>query len=166
MGRISGEDYADLVRQAGDFLSGRSREVQERLVGQMQAASAALDFELAARIRDRVRALAHIQSHQDINVEGIEEADVIAAHQAGGQTCIQVFFFRSGSNFGNRAYFPSHDKALPVDEIMAAFLGQFYAGRPPPKLILVSHLPAEHIKASREYCRQTAGAFVGEHHAG
>jgi excinuclease ABC subunit C len=143
VGRIAKEDYADLVRQAEDFLSGRSREVQERLVGRMQQASAALDFELAASVRDRVRALAHIQSHQDINVEGIEEADVVAAHQAGGQTCVQVFFFRSGSNFGNRAYFPSHDREMALPEVLTAFLGQFYATHDTPRLVLLSEAPAE-----------------------
>ncbi|MBM3535689.1 MAG: excinuclease ABC subunit UvrC [Alphaproteobacteria bacterium] len=141
--RISKEDYAASVRQARDFLTGKSGQVQAELAAEMERASAALDFETAARTRDRLRALAQIRSHQDINIEGLDDADVVALAQDAGQTCVQVFFFRSGSNFGNRAYFPSHDKALPVDEIMAAFLGQFYAGRPPPKLILTSQAPAE-----------------------
>ena len=84
-----------------------------------------------------------VQAHQDINVEGIRDADVIAAHQAGGHTCVQVFFFRAGSNFGNRAYFPSHDRNLPLPQVLAAFLAQFYANKPPPPLILVNELPAE-----------------------
>lgn len=129
--RISKEAYAESVRQARDFLTGKSRQVQQELAETMQRASEALDFETAARIRDRLKALAQIQSHQDINIEGMEDADVVALAQDSGQTCVQVFFFRSGSNFGNRAYFPSHDRALPVEEVMAAFLGQFYAGRPP-----------------------------------
>ena len=143
VGRITKEGYAESVRQARDFLTGKSRQVQEELAAAMQRASEALDFETAARTRDRLRALAQIQSHQDINIEGLDDADVVALAQDAGQTCVQVFFFRSGSNFGNRAYFPSHDKALGTDEILAAFVGQFYTGRPPPKLILVSHEPAE-----------------------
>ncbi len=143
VGRIGGEDYARLVGEAADFLSGKSRDIQQRLARQMQAASDALDFEGAARNRDRIRALAQIQSHQDINVASIDEADVIAAHQAGGQTCIQVFFFRAGSNFGNRAYFPSHDRELGVDRVLAAFVGQFYDNKEPPRLVLLSSAPAE-----------------------
>ena len=85
---------------------------RQRLAVEMEAASAALDFEAAALLRDRIRALSLVQGHQDINVPGIDDADVIAAHQAGGQTCVQVFFFRGGQNWGNRAYFPSHDRQL------------------------------------------------------
>jgi excinuclease ABC subunit C len=143
VGRIGGEDYAALVAQARDFLSGKSREVQERLASEMQAKSEALEFEAAARLRDRIRALAHIQSHQAINVAGMDEADVIAAHQAGGHTCVQVFFFRAGSNYGNRAYFPGHDKDLSLDQVLAAFIGQFYDNKDPPKLVLLSDRPAE-----------------------
>jgi excinuclease ABC subunit C len=143
VGRISLKDYAGLVGQARDFLAGRSREVQARLGIQMQAASDSLDFELAAALRDRLRALSVVQAHQDINVEGIRDADVVAAHQAGGHTCVQVFFFRGGSNFGNRGYFPSHDRNLPLPQVLAAFLAQFYANKPPPPLILVNELPAE-----------------------
>ncbi len=143
VGRIGGEDYAALVAQARDFLSGKSREVQERLADEMQAKSEALEFEAAARLRDRIRALAHIQSHQAINVAGMDEADVIAAHQGGGHTCVQVFFFRAGSNYGNRAYFPSHDKDLSLDQVLGAFIGQFYDNKDPPKLVLLSDRPAE-----------------------
>jgi len=143
VGRISLEDYAGLVAQARDFLAGRSREVQARLGVQMQAASDSLDFELAAALRDRLRALSVVQAHQDINVEGIRDADVVAAHQAGGHTGVQVFFFRGGSNFGNRGYFPSHDRNLPLPQVLAGFLAQFYANKPPPPLILVNELPAE-----------------------
>jgi excinuclease ABC subunit C len=142
-GRISLEDYAQLVQQAKDFLSGKSRDVQARLAGDMQVASDALDFERAGAIRDRLRALAHVQAHQDINVSEIRDADVIAAHQAGGHTCVQVFFFRAGSNFGNRAYFPSHDRHLPLPQVLAGFIALFYANKPAPPLILVSDLPAE-----------------------
>ena len=141
--RIAPADYAELVREARDFLTGKSREIQERLAGEMREASDALDFERAARLRDRIQALTQIQSRQDINLAGVEEADVIAAFQQGGHTCIQVFFFRNHGNYGNRAYFPSHDKSAELPEIMAAFLGQFYENKQPPRLILVSDTPAE-----------------------
>ncbi|MGO1118701.1 excinuclease ABC subunit UvrC [Rhodovibrionaceae bacterium A322] len=137
--RISHGGYQELVKEANDFLTGRSSQVQAQLATSMQQASEDLDFETAARLRDRIRALAHIQSHQDINVEGVEDADVIAAHQEGGQSCIQVFFFRAGRNYGNRAYFPSHDKQLAIDEVLAAFVAQFYDNKPVPRTILVSH---------------------------
>jgi excinuclease ABC subunit C len=141
--RISVEDYGELVRQARDFLTGQSREIQDRLVLEMRAASDALDFERAARLRDRIQALTQIQSRQDINLAGVEEADVIAAWQEGGQTCIQVFFFRNHGNYGNRAYFPSHDKSAELPDVLAAFMGQFYENKQPPRLILVSDEPAE-----------------------
>jgi excinuclease ABC subunit C len=143
VGRIGAQEYEALVAEAREFLAGKSRDVQQRLAIEMQSKSEALEFEGAARLRDRIRALAQIQSHQAINVAGLDEADVIAAHQAGGHTCIQVFFFRAGSNYGNRAYFPSHDKELELDQILAAFIGQFYDNKEPPKLILLSDRPAE-----------------------
>jgi excinuclease ABC subunit C len=166
--RISLEDYARLVDQARDFLAGKSRDVQDRLAKEMQAASDAMDFERAAALRDRLRALAHVQAHQDINVAEIRDADVIAAHQAGGHTGVQVFFFRGGSNFGNRAYFPSHDRGLPLPQVLAGFMAQFYVNKPAPPLILVNELPAEaellaealSIKAERkvEIVRPARGA--------
>jgi excinuclease ABC subunit C len=143
VGRITDAEYGRLVDEAGDFLSGHSREVQDRLAKEMQTASDALEFERAARLRDRVRALAHIQSHQGVNVAGLDEADIIAAHQAGGQTCVQVFFFRGGSNYGNRAYFPSHDREMEIPQVLSSFIGQFYDNKEPPKLVLVSHTPLE-----------------------
>jgi len=143
VGRIAEPAYAELVAEARAFLSGESRAVQQRLADQMQGASDKLDFELAARLRDRIRALTQIQAHQDINVEDVSEADVIAAHQAGGHSCIQVFFFRSGSNYGNRAYFPSHDRQMELPDVLAAFLGQFYENKTPPRCVLLSHEPAE-----------------------
>jgi excinuclease ABC subunit C len=139
VGRVSGPEYAELVEQARGFLAGRSREIQQGLVAEMQAASSALDFEAAARYRDRIRALTQIQAHQAINVDGVSDADVIAAHQAGGHSCIEIFFFRGGSNNGNRAYFPSHDRSLPVEEVLTAFVGQFYDDKPVPPLLLLSH---------------------------
>ncbi len=139
VGRIEGADYARLIDQAQSFLSGRSRDIQQRLAAEMDQAAEALDFEAAAMIRDRIRALSLVQGHQDIHVPGIVDADVIAAYQAGGQTCVQVFFFRGGHNWGNRAYFPSHDRQLAVEEVLGAFVGQFYDARPKPPLVLLSH---------------------------
>jgi excinuclease ABC subunit C len=143
VGRIDPEGYARLVGEARDFLNGRGQDVQSELAGAMQAASEALDFEAAALIRDRIRALTHVQGQQDINVQSVADADVIGAHQAGGQTSIQVFFFRGGQNWGNRAYFPSHDRQLPVEDVLASFVGQFYDNKPPPRLLLLSHALAE-----------------------
>ncbi len=141
VGRIGPEDYGRLVTQARDFLTGRSRDVQTRLAAEMQDASERLDFESAALIRDRIRALSHIQSHQDINVPGIDDADVIAAQQEAGRTCVQVFFFRAGRNYGNRAYFPSHDRKLGVQAVLSSFVAQFYDNKPTPPLVLLSHSP-------------------------
>ena len=131
--------YAELVKEANEFLSGRSRSVQGQLADEMDKASAALDFEGAAMYRDRLSALSAIQSHQGINPRNVEEADVFAVHQVGGYTCVEVFFFRTGQNWGNRAYFPKADRAIAPDEILGAFLAQFYDDKPPPRLILVSH---------------------------
>src|SRR5260370_3034022 len=109
----------------------------------MDKAAEALDFEAAALIRDRIRALSLVQGHQDIHVAGIVDADVIAAYQAGGQTCVQVFFFRGGQNWGNRAYFPRHDRQLPAEEVLTPFVGQFYDNKPKPPLVLLSHTLVE-----------------------
>jgi len=143
VGRITPEDYAALIEEAKGFLSGRSADVQAQLAVEMEAASTALDFEAAAMLRDRIRALSMVQGHQDIYTPGIDDADVIAAHQEGGHTCVQVFFFRGGQNWGNRAYFPSHDRQLPVEEVLTSFVGQFYDNRPKPPLVLLSHRLAE-----------------------
>ncbi|WP_421708442.1 excinuclease ABC subunit UvrC [Algihabitans sp.] len=143
VGRVDRAEYAALVEDALDFLSGKSSRVQQDLASQMESAAERLDFEAAARYRDRIRALAHIQSHQDINIEGVDDADVVAAQQQAGQTCIQVFFFRAGRNYGNRAYFPSHDKQLGPEEVLAAFVAQFYDNKPVPKQLLLSHPLAE-----------------------
>ena len=136
---ISREDYDEIVKQAHAFLGGRTRDVQQSISKQMEAASDALDFESAAIYRDRIRALTQIQAHQDINVESITEADIIAAHQEGGSTCVQVFFYRAGQNYGTRTYFPNHAKTIPTDEVLEAFVGQFYSDKKPPKLVLISH---------------------------
>src|SRR5664279_4538857 len=138
-GEIDFADYSELVREANAFLSGRSVTVQKQLAAEMDKASAATDFERAATYRDRIAALSAITSHQGINPRTLEEADVFAAHQAGGYTCVEVFFFRTGQNWGNRAYFPKADRALGAGEVLSAFLAQFYDDKPPPRLVLVSH---------------------------
>ena len=139
VGRIGREDYGRIVREARDFLSGRSRRTQEELSERMQDASANLEFETAAVYRDRIRALTQIQARQGINIPTLGEADVIGACRDAGQTCIQVFFFRSGQNYGNRAYFPAHARSDAIEEVLSAFIGQFYADKPPPRLVLTSH---------------------------
>jgi excinuclease ABC subunit C len=136
---IDYRDYAALVREANAFLSGRSKSVKDQLAGAMEKASTALDFEHAAIYRDRLAALSAIQSQQGINPRTVEEADVFAVHQQGGFTCVEVFFFRTGQNWGNRAYFPKADKSLGPGEVLSALLAQFYDDKPPPRLILISH---------------------------
>jgi excinuclease ABC subunit C len=138
-GEISHGDYAELVREAKAFLSGRSGAVKEQLAHEMEAASTRLDFERAAVLRDRLAALAAVQSHQGINPRGVEEADVFAVHQEGGFNCVEVFFFRTGQNWGNRAYFPKADRSLEAGEVLGAFLAQFYDDKPPPRCVFVSH---------------------------
>jgi len=136
-------EYRELVREANDFLSGKSRKVKEELAAEMEKASAALDFERAAIYRDRLAALSAVQAHQGINPRGVEEADVFALHQEGGFFCVQVFFFRTGQNWGNRAYFPKADRSFDAGEVLSAFLAQFYDDKPAPRLILISHAFAE-----------------------
>jgi excinuclease ABC subunit C len=132
------DDYQRLVGEAKAFLSGSSRQVKADLAAAMEAASVALDFERAALYRDRLAALSHIQAHQGINPQGVDEADVFAVHQEGGLTCVQVFFFRTGQNWGNRAYFPKADRSLEAAPVLEAFLAQFYDDKPVPRVILVS----------------------------
>jgi excinuclease ABC subunit C len=141
--RIGHDDYMALVAEAKAFLSGQSTRIQKELAARMEDASEAMEYELAALYRDRIRALAKVQAHQDINPAEVQEADVVALHQAGGQTCVQVFFFRSGCNYGNRAYFPAHAGEEEAPAIMAAFLGQFYADKTPPREVLVSVEPED-----------------------
>ncbi len=146
---VSPEDYNALVQQAHDFLSGKSRAVQKKLGDQMMALAEAEEFERAARLRDRIRAMASVTQEQSINPQGVEEADVFALATEGGQACVQVFFFRAGQNWGNRAYFPRIAGALDAEEgeedagILSAFLGQFYESQQIPRLILTSHALAE-----------------------
>src|ERR1044072_811656 len=138
-GEISHTDYAELVREAKAFLSGKSRAVKDELAGEMEKASAALDFERAAVYRDRLAALSAIQARQGVNPRGVEEADVFAVHQQAGYSCVEVFFFRTGQNWGNRAYFPRADRSLEPGEVLGAFLAQFYDDKPPPRCIFLSH---------------------------
>ena len=143
VGRIDKPEYGAIVDEVRGFLGGRNREVQQALSQRMEQASVGLEFERAAVLRDRIRALAHIQSHQSITLPSIDEADIFAAHAEGGQVCVQVFFLRAGQNLGNRAYFPSHTKDLDAPAVLSAFIGQFYEARQAPKLILTSHDVAE-----------------------
>ena len=131
--------YSELVKEANEFLSGRSQSVQKEMAREMDKASAVLDYERAAIYRDRLSALSAIQSHQGINPRSTDEADVFAVHQAGGYSCVEVFFFRTGQNWGNRAYFPKADRSIGPAEVLGAFLAQFYDDKPSPRLILVSH---------------------------
>src|SRR6188508_2824653 len=135
--------YGELVREANDFLSGRSHAVKKLLAGEMEKASTELEFETAALYRDRLAALSAIQSQQGINPRTLEEADVFAIHQEGGYSCVEVFFFRTGQNWGNRAYFPRADRSFSAPEVLGSFLAQFYDDKPPPKLILLSHVIEE-----------------------
>jgi len=131
--------YGNLVRETKDFLSGHSRAVKEELAKEMEQASTDLEFERAALYRDRLAALSAIQAQQGINPRTLEEADLFAIHQEGGYSCVQVFFFRTGQNWGNRAYFPRADRSLSAGEVLNAFLAQFYDDKPAPRLILLSH---------------------------
>ncbi|MEC7488105.1 MAG: excinuclease ABC subunit UvrC [Pseudomonadota bacterium] len=143
---ISSKDYGTIVEQARAFLGGRCRDVQRALSKQMEEASGAMDYETAAIFRDRIRALTQIQAHQDINVGSIAEADIIAAYQEAGMTCVQVFFYRAGQNYGNRTYFPNHAKTIAVEDVVEAFVGQFYSDKTPPSLLLLSHeLPNQNL---------------------
>lgn len=138
-GEISPAGYGELVEEARDFLSGKSRQVQEALLEKMQTASEAMDFEGAAAARDRIRALTYVQQESGINPGDIAEADVVAIEKQGGQSCVQVFFFRAGQNLGNKAYFPRHERDQAEAEILEAFIGQFYENRPVPREIFVNH---------------------------
>src|SRR5215471_10624494 len=138
-GEIDFPGYTELVREATDFLSGKSQGVKELLAAEMEKASGELEFETAALYRDRLAALSAIQSQQGINPRTVEEADVFAIHQEGGYSCVEVFFFRTGQNWGNRAYFPRAEKTFTPEEVLGSFLAQFYDDKPPPKLVLLSH---------------------------
>ena len=146
--RIDLAGYNALVEEAEAFLKGKSQAVQDELKAEMTKASDAMDFEAAAKLRDRLKAMSHIQSSQGVNPSTFEEADLFAAHSEGGQTCIQVFFFRAGQNWGNRPYFPRHTSDLPLAEVLESFVGQFYDERTAPRLILTSEeLPGRALLA-------------------
>lgn len=141
--RIDEAGYAELVRDAQDFLDGKSTQVQGKLGAQMEEAAGALDFERAAMLRDRLKALTFIQGSQAINAEGVGDADIFALAAKAGHICIQAFFIRGGQNWGHRSFFPAHVADVPVEEVMTDFLMQFYESAPPPKTILVDRDPAD-----------------------
>ena len=148
VGRISEQDYGRLVAQAKAFLAGKSATVQRELAAEMEHAAGALEYEHAAAVRDRIRALTFVQGNDVVNPASLQDADVIAAWQTAGQTCVQVFFIRGGRNNGNRAFFPTHAKAEEAGEVLAAFIAQFYDDKPPPPCVLVNHtLPEQELVA-------------------
>jgi excinuclease ABC subunit C len=148
VGRISEEDYGRLVGQAKAFLAGKLATVQRELAAEMEEAAGTLEFEHAAAVRDRIRALTFVQGNDVVNPASLQDADVIAAWQIGGQTCVQVFFVRGGRNNGNRAFFPTHAKAEEAPEVLAAFIAQFYDDKPPPACLLLNHaLPEQELVA-------------------
>ena len=138
-GEIAAEDYAGLADAARAFLAGKSNAVKDRMRTEMQEASEAMEFERAARYRDRIAALSAIQGVQGVNTQGVEEADVFALDEQAGQFCIEVFFFRNFQNWGNRAYFPKADRSMSADEVLGSFIGQFYDDKPAPRVVLTSH---------------------------
>jgi len=148
VGRVDATEYSHLVDQARDFLGGKGGTIQQALAAEMEQASEAMEFERAAAIRDRIRGLTHVQGSGVVNPASLSEADVVACWQAGGQSCIQVFFFRGGNNNGNRSFFPAHARDAEAGEVLAAFLVQFYDDKPPPPLLLLSHdLPERELVA-------------------
>jgi excinuclease ABC subunit C len=159
VGRIDEEGYGELVRQAKDFLGGRSSSVQREIEAQMHAASEALDFERAAMLRDRLRAATFIQGSQAINAQGVSNADIFALAEKGGQIGIQAFFIRGGQNWGHRAFFPSHTEGLSEEAVMQSFLTQFYEEVPPARLILVDRELPE-ARLLEEAFREGAGGRV------
>ena len=159
VGRIDAAGYAELVAEAKDFLGGKSSLVQRKIEAQMQEAAEALDFERAAMLRDRLRAATFIQGSQAINAEGLDSADIFALAAKGGQIAIQAFFIRGGQNWGHRAFFPTHTDGLGEDEVLAAFLAQFYEEVPPPRTLLLDReLPEAELLA--EALRPSAGGKV------
>jgi excinuclease ABC subunit C len=156
VGRIDTEAYAGLVAEVKSFLSGRSREVQERLSAEMRGAAEGLDFERAAALRDRIKALAHITAQQGINTDAVADADVVGIAAEAGQACVQVFFYRGGRNYGNRAHYPAHVRDSAPGDVLAAFLAQFYAERPAARLVLLDRDIAE-----RELLAEALGVSAG-----
>jgi len=158
-GEISIPDYQALAGQARDFLSGRSSSVKQLLSARMQAAAEELEFEKAARYRDRLAALSAVQAGQDINTQGVEEADVFAIDEQAGHFCVEIFFFRNHQNWGNRALFPRADRSLTPAEVLASVVAQFYDDKPPPRLVLLSH-PVEEIELIGQALSARAGRKV------
>lgn len=143
--KISPQAYDELVQEALAFLSGKSKHIQQKLTTLMEEASQAMDYELAANYRDRIRALTAIQAKQHINIDAMKDADVIGIHQENNYSCVEVFFFRGGQHFGNRAYFPKHTEEATSSDILESFIGQFYQTHQPPAHIITSHtLPHAH----------------------
>jgi excinuclease ABC subunit C len=159
VGYVNEADYHMLVADAEEFLQGKTTKVQSDLAAKMNAASEAMEFERAAAIRDRIRALTQIQTAQGINPSGVAEADVIALHMEGGQACVQVFFIRANQSWGNRDYYPKTGSGAEAPEVMEAFIGQFYSDKDPPRLILLSH-PIEDLDLMTEALSQKLGRRV------
>ena len=159
VGLVSADTYADLVADAERFLSGKSSTIQADLAAQMQAASDAMEFERAAALRDRIRALTNVQQSQNINPKGVDEADVIALHLEKGLACVQVFLIRAHQSWGNRDFYPKTGSGAEEGEILEAFLAQFYDDKPPPRLILLSH-PVENEDLIHELLSARAGRNV------
>ena len=155
-GLVNEAEYAALVKDSMDFLEGRSVELQDRLAVEMRESAEKLEFEQAARLRNRIRALASVRASQGINPHTFDEADVFALHVEGGQSCIQVFFFRAGQNWGNRAYFPRHGGEETPEDILGAFIAQFYDDREPPKLILSNIEPTDRELLEEALCIRAA----------
>ena len=139
VGKISPEEYRQTVRDAERFLCGKSTEIQGRLAREMEEASEAMEFERAAALRDRIKALTQVQTAQGINPQGVKEADIIALHMEGGQACVQVFFIRANQNWGNRDYYPRVGADVDAAEVLEAFIGQFYDTREPPRQLILSN---------------------------
>ncbi len=159
VGHIAEADYATLVADAERFLQGKSTQVQAGLAADMAAASEAMEFERAAALRDRIKALTQVQQVQGINPRGVAEADVVALHMEGGQACVQVFFIRANQSWGNRDFYPKTGAGAEAPEVLEAFLGQFYADKEPPRLILLSH-PIEDADLMTELLSDRAGRKV------
>ncbi len=155
VGKISEADYADLVADAKRFLEGRSTTIQRELAAQMQTASEEMEFERAAALRDRIKALTNVQQSQGINPRTVPEADVIALHSEGGQACVQVFFIRANQSWGNHDFYPRTGSGAEAPEILQAFIAQFYTHRPPPALLLLSH-PVEDEELLAEFLSERA----------
>ena len=148
VGRVTQEEYGHLVSQARAFLGGKASTVQRELATEMEAAAENLEYERAAAVRDRIRGLTHVQGTAVINPASLTDADIVAAHQIGGQTCVQVFFIRGGRNNGNRAFFPTHARDTELDSVLAAFVAQFYDDKPPPECVLLNHaVPEQELMA-------------------